>query len=523
MNLVWVLKIEPRKILEKLVRSALRVITISLILVVLFNCSTQSPPFATSLPKQAFRRTAQQQLAFEVDTLLNQAATQMGWWGVKIQYANTGEVIYERNAKKMFMPASNMKMYTTAAALCLLGPQYRYATDFVSNGSINDEGLLTGDLIIKGSGDPSWSWRFYDGSYDSVMVRFVDSLKAHGITRIQGDIIGDDNVFDDMALGYGWSWDDEVYYYSAQLSGLSYSENYIDYTLTPDSVQLGNRVIIEPHPQTTYLNLRNDLKTVSSDTATEWDYGRDLGTNNAWFEGEYRIENGETEKTITIHNPTLYTVHVLKERLEEAGIIVSGQAVDADDLADSLDYSATTRFFTYYSHPLSDIISKVNRPSQNFIAETLQKTLGHEFGEEGSSREGRKVQMAFYDSLGMDTRNLKLRDGSGLSRHNLVSPNTSISLLELMWNHPYRSYYIESFPLSGVFGTSRKLTLGTSAEGNVRAKTGTIGYVRAFSGYTWTQSGEPIIFSLMVNHYTISTSRVNQLIEQIVAKLSDME
>jgi len=499
------------------------IILTGLIFMLLATCSTHSPTTATLLPKQEFRRSPQQQVAFEIDTLLNQAATDMGWWGVKIQYANSKEVFYERNATKSFMPASNMKMYTTAAALCLLGPQYRYETEFVTDGQIDKQGTLAGNMIIKGSGDPSWSWRFYDGNYDSVMVRFVDSLKAQGITRITGDIIGDDNVFDDMSLGAGWSWDDEVYYYAAQLSGLSYSENYIDYTLTPDSLHLGNPVLIEPHPKTSYMNLRNDLTTVSSDTATEWDYGRDLETNNGWFEGDYRIERGESEKTITIHNPTLFTSHILKEHLEAAGILVEGDAVDVDDLDLPIEYENSSNLFTYSSHPLSDIISKVNRPSQNFIAETLQKTLGHEFGAEGSSREGRKVQMAFYDSLGMDTRNLELRDGSGLSRHNLVSPNTSSSLLQLMWDHPYRTYYIESFPLAGVFGTPRKLTLGTSAEGNVRAKTGTIGYVRAFSGYTWTQSGEPIIFSLMVNHYTISTSEVNKLIERIVALLADME
>ena len=489
---------------------------------VLISCTT-NPHNATPLPKQKFMRNAQQQVAFEIDTLLNQAPTEMGWWGVKVQYANSGEVIYERNTAKLFMPASNMKMYTTAAALCLLGPQYKYATDFVSNGTLDETGVLSGDLIVKGSGDPSWSWRFYDHNYDSVMVRIVDSLKSKGVTRIEGNIIGDDNIFDDQALGYGWSWDDETYYYAAQLSGLSYSENYIDYTLTPDSVNLGTPVSIEPHPQTSYMNLRNDLVTVSSETLTDWDYGRERGTNNGWFEGEYRRERGESESTITIHNPTLFTVHVLKERLEEAGIFVGGNPVDADDLVDSLDYGKTKTLFTYFSHPMSDIISKVNRPSQNFIAETLQKTLGAEFGEEGSSFEGRQVQKSLYDSLGMDTQNLQLRDGSGLSRHNLVSPNTSVSLLQMMWEHPYRSYYIESLPLSGVTGTIRKRTLGSSAEGNVRAKTGYIGYVRALSGYTWTQSGEPIIFSIMVNHYTIPTYKVNKIQDRIVALLSDLE
>ena len=497
---------------------------ISFVFVVIFMaaCTTQSPN-ATALPRHHFMRSAQQQAAYEIDTLLNNAATDMGWWGIKIKYANTGEVFYERNAGKLFMPASNQKMYTTAAALCLLGPQYRYETDFVTNGELDANGVLHGDLIIQGSGDPSWSWRFFDKNYDSVMVMIIDSLKNQGISQINGNIIGDDNIFDDQSLGYGWSWDDEAYYYAAQISGLSYSENYIDYTLTPDSVTLGNPVIIDPHPQTSYMNLRNDLVTVSSDTATDWTYDRERQTNNAWFEGNYRLQAGETERTITIHNPTLFTVHVLKERLEEAGIKISGSPMDADDLADSLDYSVMQPIFTYYSHPLSDIISKVNRPSQNFIAEALQKTLGAEFGAEGSSREGRIIQLMFYDSLGMDIENLRLRDGSGLSRHNLVSPNTTVSLLELMWEHPYRTYFIESLPLSGLTGTIRKRMIGTDAEQNVRAKTGTIGYVSSLSGYTWTHSGEPIMFSIMANHFTIPTSEVRAIQDQIASILSEME
>jgi len=504
------------------VRHSTRTSILILTTIILLGCTT-NPHNATPLPKYQFMRSPQQQVAFDIDTLLNHAPTDMGWWGVKVQYPNTGEVIYERNPGKLFMPASNMKLYTTAAALWMLGPQYKYVTDFVASGNIDEKGVLQGDLIIKGSGDPSWSWRFFDGNYDSVMVIFIDSLKAKGITRIEGNIIGDDNIFDDQDLGYGWSWDDETYYYAAQLSGLSYSENYIDFDLLPDSLNPGNLVSIIPKPLTDYLNVRNELVTVSSDTSTKWDYGRDRTTNNAWFKGDYRLERGETERTITIHNPTLYTVHVLKERLRDAGIMVSGEPLDVDDLPDSLNYDEMTRLFSYHSHPLSDILRKVNRPSQNFIAETLQKTLGAEFGEEGSSYEGRKIEMMLFDSLGMDTRNIKLRDGSGLARHNLVSPNSTASLLQLMWDHPLRSYYIESLPLSGVTGTIRKRALGTAAEGNVRAKTGTIGWVRAFSGYTWTQSGEPVIFTFMVNHYTIPTSQVNNYLDEIMAILSEME
>ncbi len=498
-----------------------KIIFVSIVTSLLMACNTKTP-YATALPKQQFLRSAQQQAAFRIDTLLNKAPTEMGWWGVKIQYANTGEAIYERNSMKMFMPASNVKLYTTAAALCLLGPAYRYETDFVTNGQV-DQGILHGDLIIKGSGDPTWDERFRADSYDSIMVHFVDLIRAQGITEINGDIIGDDNVFDDLILGAGWMWDDERDSSSAQLSGLSFRRNYIDFKLTPDSSNIGSPVIIEAFPKTSYVNLRNDLITVNGETDSEWSYGRDRATNDCWFEGVYSTRIGVKERFLTIHNPTLFTVHVLKERLMERGIMVNGNPVDADDLTDSIDYEQTKKLFTFVSNPLSDIIIKTNQPSQNFIAETLLKTLGKEFGVEGSANEGVKVQMALFDSLGMDAENLYLRDGSGLSRYDLVSPNNSTSLLQMMWDHEFQSYYLESLPLAGVLGSIDTRMIGTSAEGNVRAKTGTMTNVSSLSGYTWTQSGEPIIFSIMVNNYIIPTSKVRHVQDRIVAILSDME
>ncbi len=506
------------QIWNKDLKTYTRIITVIIIASFFITCSTNTP-YATSIPKQKFWRSASQEAAFQIDYLLNNSPTQMGWWGVKAQYANTGKVIYERNEGKMFTPASNVKMYTTAAALCLLGPEYRYETDFVINGNL-DGGVLKGDLIIRGSGDPTWSERFYEGNYDSVMVRFVDSLKASGITEIKGDIIGDDNVFDDLLLGAGWMWDDEHDYDSAQLSGLSVNENYINYILIPASI--GKPVIVKSLLQTSYLNLRNDLTTESSGTETSWSRGRDRETNNGWFEGGYDITLGEKETDLTIHNPTLFTAHILKEHLVDAGIKVSGNPVDVDDLVESIDYEQTSILFTYTSHPMSRIVTEVNQPSQNFIAETLQKTLGKELGKEGSAKEGLKMQMAFYDSLGMNTDNLYLRDGSGLSRYDLISPNNSVSLLQMMWDHEYRTYYINSFPLAGVVGTIDDRMIGTSAERNVRAKTGNMTNVSSLSGYTWTKSGEPIIFSVMVNSYMIPSSKVKHIQDQIAVILSDM-
>ena len=486
---------------------------------ILIGCVHQSPN-STPVKTSPLMRNAVEEAAWQIDTLLNNGPTEMGFWGVKVMFAQSGDVIYERNSHKMFMPASNQKLYTTAAALALLGPDYRYSTTFYTNGTLSPDGVLNGDLIIRGSGDPTWSWRFFNDNYDSLYNAFSDTLRSLGITAIEGDIIGDDNVFDDRPYGYSWSWDDQTYIMRRNCQ----DSRTMRITSTSRSSQIPFPEIRNTRGYQTpaYLEVRNDLVSVDSDTATDWDSGRERAVNRGWFEGEYRISEGEDDEAITIENPTLFTVHVLKEYLDRNGLTVSGNPVDADDLEDSLDYVSLDSIWTYQSHPMSDIIAKVNKPSQNFIAETLQKTLGVEFGEGGSSYHGRQVQYALYDSLGMDTRNLKLRDGSGLSRHNLVSPNTTSSLLKMMWDHEYRTYYMESLPLGGASGTLGKRMKGLSAELNVSAKTGYVGYVRALSGYTWTCSGEPIIFSLMVNHYTIPTYIVNHVQDRICSILSEM-
>lgn len=466
-------------------------------------------------------RNQYEEAAFQIDTLLNNSPFDMAYWGVKIIRANTGDVIYERNANKMFMPASNMKLYTTSAALCLLGPDYKYQTTFWTDGIIDSLGVLNGNLYVQGSGDPTWSWRFYDDNYDSLFIRFADSMKAHGITKITGSIVGDDNIFDDIPLGYSWSWDDEPYYYGAQISGLSFNENYIDYRLTPGKV--GEFATITPHPNTDYVKVRNDLITAPMDSATDFENGRERAQNNGWFTGTISAADSARWDAITVENPTLFTVYVLKQFLRRNGVEVSGDPIDGDDWLATVDYENYQPVFTHTSQPLSEIIAKVNKPSQNFIAETLQKTLGATFGEEGSSKAGIKVQMALYDSLGMDTRNLTIRDGSGLSRLDLVSPNTTTSLLQMMWNRPDGDIFVASLPISGVDGTIKKRMRGTIAEGRVHAKTGYVSYVRSLSGYLWTLNEEPIIFSLMVNHYTVKTSLAEKIQDRICNILVGMD
>ncbi len=482
-----------------------------LILTLLIACSHTSPN-ATKVKSGPFRN-ADAKAAYSIDTLIHNSPTEMAFWGVQVQDAKTGEIIYSKNPNKIFMPASNMKLYTTSTALQLLGPDYRYHTAFTTTGSI-ENGTLLGDIIINGSGDPTWSWRFFNDSHDSLFIRFADSLKALGINKIDGRIIGNDNIFDDQALGYGWSWDDEPYYYAAQLSGLSYNENYVDVIVTPGEV--GELVHLEKRPNTHYLTIKNELVTVHPDSTGKWNNGRDRATNKGWFRGEFSASKEKKEDALTVENPTLFTATLFKEVLESQGITVSGEPVDLDDLFLELDSTLIDTLFLYTSHPMSKIIEMVNKPSQNFIAETLLKTIGVELGKEGSTEEGIRLEMEMWDSLGMNTRDLKILDGSGLSRHNVVSPYHTTTLLQLLWEHEYRDIFIESLPIAGIEESTLENRMKNSiAAGRVHAKTGYIGRARTLSGYVYTLSGRTIIFSIMVNHYTVPTSDINELQDKI--------
>jgi len=477
-------------------------------------CTIQKP-HVSPLPRFPALAGHRMRLAYALDTLIEHSGVDMAFWGVSVREAGSDRVIYERNARRLFMPASNMKLYTTAAALCLLGPDFRYATTFYIDGEITPDSVLRGNLIIRGSGDPTWSWRFYDHNYDSLYLAFADSLLAHGVRRIDGDIIGDDDVFTDEPLGYGWSWDDEPYYYAAQITGLSYNENYVDIRITPTKV--GSPVKLEKFPPTSYLQLDNELITTDVDTLPEWKSGRERGRNLGWFRGWYPRSTGVKWDALTVENPTLFTVWVLKEYLQRAGIEVRGQPRDGDDILEEKHYDDRWKpLFTHYSPPLSEIIAKVNKPSQNFIAECLQRTLGAMFRGEGSNEAGIEVEMALFDSLGMDTQNLTIVDGSGLSRHNLVAPANTVSLLQMMWRHPYRAIYMASLATPGEeHSTLAHRMQGTPLEGNLWAKTGYMEYVRSLSGYLLTRHKKWLVFSLMVNHYTIPTREINRIQDRI--------
>ncbi len=438
----------------------------------------------------------------------------------------TGRVLFEHNAGKNLLPASNGKLYTTAAALDLLGPSWHYETPLLASGEVID-GVLYGPLLVVGSGDPVIGGRLNDGDLTEVFRGWAEALKSAGIRTIQGDIIGDDNFLDDLQLGAGWSWDDEPYYYSAEISALSFNDNVVDFTLEPTVPGGPTRMSWAPH-NTTYVTPRNASRTVSSTEKRQNAYTRERAGNNMVLSSLVR-EDTPANHSISIHNPTLFFVHVLREVLIDQGIAVIGHGVDVDDLSIAPDPFAFRAISVHQSPPMSEIVMAVNKPSQNLYAELLLKTIGATLPDTtseaapGSAEMGWDVGIRTMAAAQIDTSRFRMVDGSGLSRMDYVSARMTTKLLAYMWTHEnpeVTTAFVTSLPIAGVDGTLEARMTDGLAYGNARAKTGTLTGHSSLSGYVRTTAGTELAFSIMMNNYTLPSDHARDLQDEIVETLA---
>jgi len=463
--------------------------------------------------------TSLSRLKDELDQIFSDPNFSNAYWGVVIQSLETGEYFYRLNEHKSFIPASNMKLFTTAVALVKLGPDFKYKTNVYTDGEIKN-GVLNGNLFVRGSGDPTISGRFNNGDVIKTFKDWADSLKNLGIKEINGDIIGDDNYFDDQYMGTGWAWDDETYWYSAHISALSFNDNCVDFEIRPGK-KIGDTAIVLLTPNTSYVKVVNRVLTVHRDSTTQIDFFRIPGTNIINIFGRISLKTGSYKESISIHNPTLYTVTVFKEVLESKGIRVNGKPIDIDDTNFSPNYDEMRVLASYESPPLSEIIKVINKRSQNFYAEQVFRTLGKIFGGEGSTQKSVEVVKNALAQMGIAPESISIYDGSGLSRLNLVTPFQILTLLNYMYRHEYFSYFYESLPIAGVDGTLETRMRRTKAQGNVRAKTGYVQYTRSLSGYVKTIDGELVAFAMMVNNYLVPVSTANMVQDIVCQRLAN--
>lgn len=455
----------------------------------------------------------------QLDDIFNDQSFRNANWGVIIQSLETGEYLYKRNEDKFFIPASNLKLFTTASGLLLLGPNYKFSTKFWTNG-YHSGSTLYGDLIIQGRGDPTISGRFYNNDINFVFDSWIDSLIELGIDKIKGNIIGDDNLFDDLGMGEGWSWDSETDWYAAQSSAISFNDNCIDIIIYYDNKT--DSIIVKSKPEIKNIVILNYLKVANPGEQTSVNVYRERGTNVVTVLGTIKRGTDTLITYSTVRNPTQFTLLAFKNRLESRGIRVNGYAIDVDDYDRSLDYDKMTLLFTGYSNELSEILKVINKNSQNFFAEQLLKTIGLEINGFGSAEKGISAIRELSTEIGINPDNLVMVDGSGLSHLNMVTPRQIVELLKYMYsNKEIFPYFYNSFPIAGVDGSLGKRMKGTSAENIVRAKTGYISHVRSLSGYAVTGDNEPVAFSMIANNFNVPVKLAENLQDLVCLRITN--
>lgn len=479
-------------------------------MIVLNGCSTVFP-FLQEEKKE-------KDVIEKIDSLFNDPLFDHAFWGVQIKSAETGKIWYEKNQNRMFMPASNNKIPTTAVALTHFGPDYRFKSMVTTNGEIRDS-ILTGDLIVFSNGDPTLYERFFLDSRD-VFKDWALRLKAMGIREVQGRIIGDDDAFDDLRIGSGWSFDYLDVWYAAEINALQFNENYVDLTITPPLMPDGE-LMVEPNVESSYFTIETDV--VIGDTGkTKIRVDRDYGSNIIRISG-YALAGDESFMVSpSIFNPTLFYVTVLKETLLDEGISVNGPVVDCDDLNDASWRDSTKILFVHDSPPFRDILKGLMKRSQNLYAETMARLLGYDVYGLGSFSNGRKVVETQLEAWGIDSGSYVYADGSGLSRYNYWSPSQLVTILETMYHSPYWPVWYEIQSVAGQDGTLKNRMKGTPAEGNVHAKTGTIANTRGLSGYVTTRNGELLIFSFLINGHLLQSNETDLITDKVLELLAQI-
>jgi len=444
---------------------------------------------------------------------------------VLVKSLKTDETLYAMNAGKLMMPASNMKIVTLAAAAETLGWDYRYETHVVAAGSIAG-GTLHGDLVIVGSGDPSLVAA--DGMADRVFADWAERLKQRGIRTVSGRVIGDDNGFEKETLGLGWMWDDLPSDDSAGVGALQYNENAVKVTVSPGP-SAGDSAGISVTPSGSGLTIASEVTTRAAGSATSISVHRLPGNIVLELRGTIAAAAPASTLTVSVDNPTRFFVTALRTALIAHGIDVRGPAVDIDEVPDApvaLDsvasgVSRTTPIVTYQSAPLSTLAVRLMKVSQNQYAETLLKTIGGAPGVVPTADAGSRAALAAFAPWGVRGDGLIQRDGSGLTRYDFVTPEALVTILTHVARDPrLKGPFETSLPIAGRDGTLSNRMKGTPAEGNARAKTGSMTGVRGLSGYVTTAADEPLVFSILANNYDTPAATINQATDAIVVRLA---
>ena len=451
-------------------------------------------------------------------------------WNIYAQ-DDHGRVIFNRNGDRLSVPASNTKLVVASAATVLLPADYRPRTRLYANGTITN-GVLQGDLVVYGGGDPSWSERCYSidtlapGACDStwtVVDAIAESLRARGVRRVTGKIVGDGSYFEPTVVHWSWESFDLNWWYAAPVSGLGFHDNSVDFQIAPGAA-VDQPPQITWNPALPFFTFENRARTVPADSGTTIgdNFFRKPGTMDIWAEGTVAITRSPWIESFALPDPNYYAARALQAALQRKGISIEGGAASTTD---SMVYRTLrccgSPIVEYSGRPLPNIIFPILNTSQNWFAEMLLKTLARQVGDTGSWAKGLDVESRFLiDSVKIDSTAFALTDGSGLSAGNLVTPRAFVQLLSYMYRHPKRAPFLAGLPRAQQSGSLLRRFAGTPVQGRVLAKTGSIARVNTLSGYIEKANGQVITFSIQANAHDVSNRQMLAQIDSVVVQLA---
>ena len=503
-------------------------------------------------------------LADRIAEVLSAPDLARGFWGIEVVSLSsdktpgitTGKTLYSQNADKLFTPASNTKLFTTAAALALIGPDYKFRTTVETTGTLDRYGRLNGDLVLVGHGDPNLSGR--ELPYDlktqrnddpiQALEALADALVQKGVKFIDGDIVADDSYFAYERYGEGWSQDDLVWADGAPVSALTVNDNVVFVNILPAD-RPGEKAFVSVKPFADYYRLDNRIITTPAGTGRKFFVNREPGSTVLTLWGNMPLDDAGANEALAIEDPAEFAAGLFRQLLEKRGIVIyghqrtrhtelatlstfgvnavapsrGGRVGDKDDdgQARPLKSDQPITLASYESKPLLQDIRVINKVSQNLHAEILLRLLGRERGNAGTVEGGLEVLRGFLTKAGVSSDEYVFYDGSGLSRQNLVTPHAIVQLLRYCSTQPWGADYKATFPVAGVDGSLNERFTSPRLRDRIVAKTGSLGGVKALSGYATTDGGQVVAFSILSNNFNLPAKRVTDAIDELVQAIVD--
>jgi D-alanyl-D-alanine carboxypeptidase/D-alanyl-D-alanine-endopeptidase (penicillin-binding protein 4) len=522
-------------------------------------------------------------LTKEITAILEQPPLDRAHWGIDVVDLATGKTLFSQNAEQLFLPASNTKLFTTAAALAIAGPEYRFRMTVEAEGRIDGHGRLLGDLAIMGRGDPNISGRALPYAlktqrtppHTQILEEMADQVARSGLKIVDGDLIGDDTYYAFERYAEGWALDDLQWVDGAPVSALTFNDNVVFVNILPGE-QPGDKALITVEPETGYYELDNRVVTSVAGVTKRVGIHRDPGSKKIVLWGSLPLGDAGMKEPLAIEDPAEFVAQLFRTLLERRGITIRGKArarhgegaqffdpipppaklpapgidnpaanrpagipetagavpqpaatqsqnpfsATPAQRAPEADLPSTNKVLAeHFSTPLLDDIRVTNKTSQNLHAELALRLAGKLRGIGGSFEGGREAVKQFLLQAGLKEDEFAFLDGSGLSRRDLVTPAATVQLLIYAARQPWGAAFEESLPVSGMDGSLADRFQGTPAAGLIHAKTGSLSHVNALSGYGQTQKGRRFVFSIFCNNHNLPGSKALAAIDAVVQAL----